>query len=238
MTSRWILLALACWLLPGRARTPVHAAGRVPEAAGRRRLSDARLVVIAATAVGIGVPLLLGWRIGALADVAVVPTTWAAVGRLTRRRREVPRDEVEQMPFVLDLLAAVLNGGQPLETALGIVAPAAGPWLAGELAQVAALLGLGARPVDAWARIAAEGRLEPVAVTAVRSADSGLRLARGFSALATQLRADSVAAGLARAHRAGVWSLAPLGLCFLPAFVCIGIVPVVIGIGQSLLHGS
>ena len=33
--------------------------------------------------------------------------------------------------------------------------------------------------------------------------------------------------------RAGVWVLAPLGLCFLPAFLLAGVVPVVI----AVLHG-
>jgi hypothetical protein len=36
-----------------------------------------------------------------------------------------------------------------------------------------------------------------------------------------------------------VWSLLPLGFCFLPAFICIGIIPVVIGVaGEVLGHGA
>ena len=39
----------------------------------------------------------------------------------------------------------------------------------------------------------------------------------------------------AAVRRAGVWVLAPLGACFLPAFVCLGVVPLVIGIAGDAL---
>jgi pilus assembly protein TadC len=38
----------------------------------------------------------------------------------------------------------------------------------------------------------------------------------------------------AAVRRAGVWVLAPLGLCFLPAFVCLGVVPLVLGIAADV----
>jgi hypothetical protein len=31
-----------------------------------------------------------------------------------------------------------------------------------------------------------------------------------------------------------VWVLAPLGLCFLPAFVCLGVAPMVLGIARNV----
>jgi pilus assembly protein TadC len=43
---------------------------------------------------------------------------------------------------------------------------------------------------------------------------------------------------VARAERVGVWTLLPLGCCFLPAFVCLGVLPVVLGVaGQVLGRG-
>jgi pilus assembly protein TadC len=39
----------------------------------------------------------------------------------------------------------------------------------------------------------------------------------------------------ARAQRAGVLIAAPLGLCFLPAFLVLGVVPVVIGLAGEVL---
>jgi hypothetical protein len=39
------------------------------------------------------------------------------------------------------------------------------------------------------------------------------------------------------ARRVGVLVVAPLGLCFLPAFVLLGVVPVVLGLTGPLLAG-
>ena len=39
----------------------------------------------------------------------------------------------------------------------------------------------------------------------------------------------------AEIDRAGVLVSGPLGLCFLPAFVCLGIVPVVVGLARDVL---
>jgi hypothetical protein len=42
----------------------------------------------------------------------------------------------------------------------------------------------------------------------------------------------------ATAERAAVLIAGPLGLCFLPAFVCLGIVPVVAGLAGHLLQSG
>jgi hypothetical protein len=34
-----------------------------------------------------------------------------------------------------------------------------------------------------------------------------------------------------------VWVMAPLGLCFLPAFVCLGIVPIIVGVAHNVFEG-
>ena len=39
------------------------------------------------------------------------------------------------------------------------------------------------------------------------------------------------------AERLAVRLVLPLGLCHLPAFIILGIVPVVVGAGADLLHG-
>ena len=62
-----------------------------------------------------------------------------------------------------------------------------------------------------------------------RSAASGAALAQGVADLADQARLDAGDAARAAAERASVLIAGPLGLCYLPAFVCLGIVPVVAG---------
>ncbi len=151
------------------------------------------------------------------------------------RRAAEPSAAGASLPLALDLTAVALRAGQPLERALLAAAPAAGG-AAARLTSVARLLALGADPVDAWATVADDAALAGVAASARRSAHSGIRLAAAFENLAADLRAQAADAGRARAHRAGVMAAAPLGLCFLPAFVCLAIVPALMGLAATVLR--
>jgi hypothetical protein len=55
------------------------------------------------------------------------------------------------------------------------------------------------------------------------------------SELAEQSRHDAADEASASAERASVLIAGPLGLCYLPAFVCLGIVPVVAGLAGDVL---
>lgn len=150
-------------------------------------------------------------------------------------RAGATRSAASNLPLALDLTAVALRAGQPLERALLAGAPAAGD-AAGGLVTVARLLTLGADPAEAWAAVSEHSALAAVAVAARRSAHSGIRVAAAFESLAADLRGRAGAAGLARAHKAGVLAAAPLGLCFLPGFVCLAIVPAVTGLAATVLH--
>ncbi|RTL01652.1 MAG: type II secretion system F family protein, partial [Lysobacterales bacterium] len=86
--------------------------------------------------------------------------------------------------------------------------------------------GVADRYVDAFLRMAR------------RSASSGTALAQGVEDLAVQLRGEAVDAASARAERASVLMAAPLGVCYLPAFLCVGIVPVVAGLAGEVLQSG
>ena len=139
--------------------------------------------------------------------------------------------------LVLDLAAAALRSGKPLADALALAAPAGGPEEGRALEHVARLCELGADPAQAWSGMPQNGPLAEAGRVAVRSASSGVRLAAGFERLAADLRAQRVAEATARAHRSGVVTLAPLAACFLPSFVCLGIVPVLVGVARNALGG-
>lgn len=141
-----------------------------------------------------------------------------------------------------DLLAACLRAGLPMAAAARASAPTAPPILRAALLRAADLLALGADPATAWERAATDAAgsvgaddVESLARMARRSARSGASLATAVGELATQRREAVEDAAVARAERAGVLIGGPLGLCFLPAFVCLGIVPVVIGLADSVL---
>jgi Flp pilus assembly protein TadB len=148
-----------------------------------------------------------------------------------------PAADLRSTALVLDLTAAGLRSGKPLPDALALAAPAAGAPLAHELERVARLCALGAEPAQAWSGLARDGPLAEAGRVAVRSAASGIRLATGFERLAAELRARRAAEAAVRAQRAGVVALGPLAACFLPSFVCLGIVPVLVGIARTALSG-
>ncbi|WP_306372050.1 type II secretion system F family protein, partial [Nocardia sp. CC216A] len=107
--------------------------------------------------------------------------------------------------------------------------------------RAADLLALGADPAVAWERAGAgvcDAAVTALTRLARRSARSGASLAVAVGELAQQRRGEVEDAAAARAERAGVLISGPLGLCFLPAFVCLGIVPVVIGLAGRVMAGG
>lgn len=134
-----------------------------------------------------------------------------------------------------DLLAACLHAGMSVPAAAAAVASQAPPVLAGALGQAANLLVLGAEPDAAWSEAARNPETESLARTVRRSARSGTAVATAVAGLAAERRAEVEDGAAAAAERAGVLVSGPLGLCFLPAFLCLGIAPVVIGLAGRVL---
>ncbi|OBH24267.1 hypothetical protein A5692_05325 [Mycobacterium sp. E342] len=143
-----------------------------------------------------------------------------------------------------DVLAVCLGAGMAVATAASAAASCAPPELARVLRRAADLLALGADPVAAWTVTAgpradpADAQVEALLRLARRSAASGAALAEGVAELADQSRHNAAHAATATAERAGVLIAGPLGLCFLPAFVCLGIVPVVAGLASRVLQSG
>lgn len=154
---------------------------------------------------------------------------------LGRRRTDVDPLDVAA---AYDLFAICLRAGLPVRHAGAAVAVSLPSVLAEPLRRAVDLLGLGADAEQAWHELeVASGPLAELAVLARRSARSGASMADGLVELSTRTRAQAGDAALAAAERAGVKISGPLGLCFLPAFVCLGIAPVVIGLAGTVLGG-
>ncbi|MGL4305360.1 MAG: type II secretion system F family protein, partial [Mycobacteriaceae bacterium] len=138
----------------------------------------------------------------------------------------------------LDLFAVCLSSGMPVAKAAAIVARSAPRKMSEEFFRAAELLSLGADPTIAWANSSGDEEIDAVALLARRSAQSGTALAAGLHELAKQCRIRSEQKALAATERAGVFIAGPLGLCFLPAFLLLGIIPVVIGLTDQALKGG
>jgi pilus assembly protein TadC len=171
----------------------------------------------------------------------------AALPLAARLRGKVPRPRRGPDPLAvassLDVLAVCLEAGMAVSTAAAATAPSAPPRLAGVLRRAADLLALGAEPAVAWSVSpdttgSVDAQTDALLRLARRSASSGAALARGVAELADQCRHEAAHAATAAAERAGVLIAGPLGLCFLPAFVCLGIVPVVAGLAGAVLQSG
>ncbi|WP_245530250.1 type II secretion system F family protein [Cellulomonas flavigena] len=133
---------------------------------------------------------------------------------------------------MLELCAAAVRGGAPVPTALAVTGRHLGGADGDALARAGTALALGAPWDAAWAGA-------PPSVAALARALRG-----GWDAGASPRPAlRAAAAGLRREHRAHVRAAAgalgvrltlPLGACFLPAFVLLGLVPVVLGLAGDL----
>jgi len=194
----------------------------------------------------VAVALLLTPPTGLLLGLAVVALGPRLLARLEPAGARERRDQLAaELPLVLDLLAACLAGGASLTEAARAVA-AAVPGPAGErMANVCSLLAVGSAPAQAWAELTngPGGRartqdtdpLAPAARALGRAAEGGAPVADAVARLAADARAQARAQGEQAARRVGVLVVAPLGLCFLPAFVLLGVVPVVAGLVGPLL---
>lgn len=96
------------------------------------------------------------------------------------------------------------------------------------LRQVAGLLALGAGTA-AWRPLNGDPHFGPIARLAESGARNGARLAEGVQSHANYLRQKATDLSLARAEQVLVVVAAPLTLCFLPAFILVGLIPVVVG---------
>lgn len=157
---------------------------------------------------------------------------------LTWSARRGGREGVEPLALAgaWELLAACLRAGMPVPVAVRAVAEGLDAPAGPALRRTAELLALGADSTQAWQPALECTATVRLAKAARRSGRSGTALAESLARLAEQVRAGAREQSEARAQRAGVLIAAPLGLCFLPAFLAIGVVPVLIGLAAGLMR--
>ena len=178
------------------------------------------------------------------AAALAIPSTLPArrLGRAVRDPKR-PRDGPQGAPAVsaeraagdIGLFAACARAGLPPALAAAAVADTyagdASPWHT-----TAALLALGADPERAWSELHALPGGADLAHLVTLSNSSGAALADSCTRIAERLREEAADAATAKAERAGVLIAIPLTAFFLPAFFALGLAPVVISLGSSLLH--
>ncbi|MBK9738769.1 MAG: type II secretion system F family protein [Actinobacteria bacterium] len=236
-----LVLALAAWLAIAPSPEPrlAHLMPSPHSTDEGQRGTRNGATWLATGAAALGCLLLAGGFVGVALAVACCLVVPRATGRLETRAERQRRDALgRQAPVVADLLSATVAAGSPMSAALAAVAGALGEPARGALQPVQSAVGLGADPEVAWQALVADPVLGPVATAVIRSARTGAPLAAMLARIADDLRRERRIAVEVAAQSAGVKAVVPLAACFLPAFLLLGVVPVVVSLATGLASGG
>ncbi len=177
-----------------------------------------------------------GWGSAAAGVAALVVWRRSRGWEPASARRRRLRVEAE-LPWIVDLLSAALRAGLGPVEALTRVGEVCHPDVRGELEVPLARLRLGVDPVSVWTDLAGHRELGPLGTTLRRATESGAPVVDALRRLADDLRASRRAALEVRIRRIEVRAAVPLGVCLLPAFVLLAVVPLVAASAAHLLAG-
>lgn len=194
-----------------------------------------RLRPLLALVGGVGGWAMVGGTVGLGVGVGCGATVWVMLGRtedpaVVRRREEL----VEDLPTGVDLLGSCLDSGAAPESALVAVSAALGGPVGEEFLAIHHRLEVGVDPAQVWRSVAAHPQLAPLGRAIGRAHETGGSVGRAVHQLAQELRDRARADVETRARSIEVKAAAPLGLCLLPAFVVLGVVPMVVGVFSAM----
>jgi Flp pilus assembly protein TadB len=184
---------------------------------------------------GLGAWAFVSGAAGLVVGVVAAGVVWVVLGRAETPAQRARRVRVRvELPHVVGLLAAAVRGGLPPADALALVCVALPGPAADALATLPPRIALGVDPAEAWRVLETDPALAPLGRTLARSARTGEPVADALDRLGAELAARARGDAEDAARRVGVRAAVPLGLCLLPAFLLIGIVPVVAGLVADL----
>lgn len=191
--------------------------------------------ILLALGAAVGAVTFVGGVVGLLAAPVAAVATWVAIERIEPAGVRRAREQVaRELPHLVRLLGVALSSGAPPAAALEIVGEALPGPASDRLRPVATRLRLGADPAAGWAALATDPMLAPLGRALSRAEDGGLSVADAIARLADDLARRERAEVERRARAVGVKAAVPLGLCLLPAFLLIGIVPLVGGLISTI----
>jgi Flp pilus assembly protein TadB len=178
---------------------------------------------------GVGLALLgctaaLG-STGLLVALGLLTAGW--IGVRTGGGDPAGREAAADLPHLVGLLGDALRAGQPTGNALEQVTAALPGPAADRLVPVAARLRIGMDPVSVWSVLSEDPALAPLGRTMARAQATGASVISAVDGLAENLADLARQDAETKARAIGVKAAVPLGLCLLPSFVLLGVVPVV-----------
>lgn len=188
------------------------------------RFSSPRARVAASVLAGLGVTTLFGGWFAPIAGII------AAIGAYVVLKRSATPRAVSQSAvgtaLAADLLLAGIRAGCSPVTAAEIVGAALGGSLGGALIADGCAARLGACE-NSWQELHRVRSWRPLGRALRASLAHGMSPAPALKRAARDARDGARWDGEAKARSVGARAAAPLGLCFLPAFVLVAIVPIV-----------
>jgi Flp pilus assembly protein TadB len=175
-----------------------------------------------------------GWLAGAVCAYCVWRWASERAGRRDTVEETGARAAAGQLPLTAELMAACLAAGSSPAQAADAVGRSVGGPLGIRLTRAATELHLGAEPRSVWRQFRSLPGGQAFARCMERAGAGGVPAVEPVTRLAAELRAGQARAATAKARRAAVLVTGPLGLCFLPAFLAVGVAPVVMGLARSL----
>lgn len=169
--------------------------------------------------------LLVPGRLGYISPLAGLVVCWAA-GRVPATPRPAEWRQLQrEMPQTLEFLAAMLSSGKPLSAAIVMVGSISPPATRAFLQERAASSEIGMTADQNWGAVSPSHPWHPVAKDIRSSCESGAALVEAMKLHAQQARERSECEALVNAKKLGVKVTMPLMICFLPAFILVGVVP-------------
>jgi hypothetical protein len=247
-----VLLSVFALVLRWAPSNPGPTAGGLQEAAiaSARWASGARRPTfrqtIGAAFAGCAVGLFIGGAGGAVAGLlTAVAVLVFSSRRISEQETRARQRLIAAAPPAVDLFAAALAAGLlPVDaatvvaTAFGDAEQPGGTGPVGEIAErfaaVARSLRQGADPETAWKLLAVDSATAPVGSAALRSCRTGAPASMTVAKAARDTWNAAEQAAQAQIRSVAVRATAPLALCFLPAFILVGVVPTALGLLTEL----
>jgi len=228
-------ITAAVWLLRFPQRLPLDAPSG-PSRAANQLAQPAFLVGLLAGA-GVGWALLggaLGVGVGAVAGL--VGARWL-LGLTPSGDVRKQKLIVQQYPLVLGLVARVVESGAPVRYAAEAVCQVVDGPGADALRGVVASCDVGFTDAEAWRGLAQDPVWGDVARELARCVDTGAATGRVLDSAAERATKAADAQAIIQARSVGVTSALPLVCCFLPAFLLVGVVPIIGGLVGNFIKG-
>jgi len=234
-----VALAIGIGLLTGQPRTV--ALKRTTGRADNPLLQ--RLPLLPAGLIGAAAGGGLGWAFMGAGLSMWIGAGAGLAGAVWLVRRAAPADVKQrlllekQFPLVLNFLALVVESGAPFRVAARAVSQVADGPNAERLRSVIARCDVGFTDSEAWRTLIGDPVWGDVARELARCVDSGAAVGDVLRSAAVQAAKQHAAEANTRARRVGVSSTLPLVACFLPAFLLVGVVPIIGGLIGGYLAG-